>query len=118
MQQSLTLIKIRSHLRSTHNRAMQLISELAVEDRYIHTLLNGLDAPRILDKVRNKQLKLHNVESDWFLPYCRKANICLSGNEVNNIMFRHFRTGEKVLDLPMHLIYSTLEKYFQYVRIV
>ena len=94
---------------------MQLIAELAVEDRYIHTLLNGLQAPEILDEVRKRELKLHNIDSDWFLPFCRKAIISLQGNEVNSIMFRHLRTGERFLDLPMDLIYFTLEKYFQYV---
>ena len=92
---------------------MQLISELAVEDRYVRTILNFLDAPRILEEVRKKQLKRHNIDSDWFIPHCRKAIVCLSNNEVNITLFRNLRMAEDPRDLPLPLIYYTLEKYLK-----
>lgn len=92
---------------------MQHIADLAIEDRYVRTVFKYLEAPRIIEGIRKRELKMHNIDSDWFIPYCRKAVVCLSDNEVNTILFRHLRMAKNPQDLPLPLIYYTLEKYLK-----
>ncbi|KAI5117846.1 hypothetical protein M0805_008118 [Coniferiporia weirii] len=102
-----------SPLPATHNCAMRHIAKLAVEDRYLYTLFNALGAPKHLTEIRKRELKRLNYDSDWSIPHCRQALICLSNNEVNTVLHRHLRLGENAGDQPLPLLCRTLIKFLR-----
>ncbi|KAI5121785.1 hypothetical protein M0805_009777 [Coniferiporia weirii] len=102
-----------SQLPATHNCAMRHIAKFAVEDRYMYTLFNALGTLNHLTEIRKRELKRLNYDSDWSIPHCRKALICLSNNEVNTVLHRHLRLGENAGDQPLPFLCQTLMKFLR-----
>ncbi|KAH8115992.1 hypothetical protein DFH11DRAFT_1583436 [Phellopilus nigrolimitatus] len=100
--------------RSTHICAMEHITKLAINDRYLYTLFNALGASKLLTEVRKRELKMNGTDSDWAIQHCRKAIICLSTNEVNSVSHRNLRLITRSSDESLATLVRVLMKFLRY----
>ena len=70
---------------STQRQALHCIGTLVTEDRVAYSVFRSLHAPKLIEGIRDRELKAYDTDSVLFIPHCRKALMCLSTHEVNSI---------------------------------